>query len=137
MVTSIREYGFAIPILARRSGENIEVIDGHLRLKAARKLVMTVVPVIFCDEWSEAQVKAFRLLVNRSVNWATWDEELVALELKDLDALEFALSLTGFERRWQELTGKKAALEADGRTFEQIAGECEPTQEVEECRARS
>ena len=97
MVASIKEYGFKIPILARRRGRTIEVVDGHLRLKAARKLKMTVVPIIFCDEWSDAQVKAFRLLVNRSVNWATWDEELVALELKDLDALEFDLSLTGFD----------------------------------------
>jgi DNA modification methylase len=97
MMASIKEYGFAIPILARRRGEEIEVVDGHLRLKAAKKLKMTVVPVIFCDEWTDAQVKAFRLLVNRSVNWATWDEELLALELKDLDALDFDLSLTGFD----------------------------------------
>jgi ParB-like chromosome segregation protein Spo0J len=46
------------------------VIDGHLRLKAARKLNITEVPVILCDEWTEAQVKAFRLMVNRSVTWA-------------------------------------------------------------------
>ncbi len=58
---------------------------------------MTAVPVIFCDEWSEAQVKTFRLLVNRSVNWVSWDEELVALELADLNALDFDLSLTGFD----------------------------------------
>ncbi len=65
MVASIEEYGFKIPILARSSGE---VVDGHLRLKAARKCGMTEVPVILCDEWSEAQVKAFRLMVNRSVS---------------------------------------------------------------------
>jgi DNA modification methylase len=97
MMASIKEFGFKIPMLVRRRGEEIEVVDGHLRLKAARKLGMMAVPVIFCDEWSEAQVKAFRLLVNRSVNWATWDEDLVALELADLDALDFDLSLTGFD----------------------------------------
>jgi hypothetical protein len=58
---------------------------------------MTAVPVIFCDEWSESQVKAFRLLVNRSANWAAWDEDLVALELADLNALDFDLTLTGFD----------------------------------------
>lgn len=97
MMASIKEYGFKIPILARRRDGKIEVVDGHLRLKAARKLKMTVVPVIFCDEWSDAQVKAFRLLVNRSATWATWDEDLLALELADLDALDFDLSLTGFD----------------------------------------
>jgi len=97
MMASIKEFGFKSPMLVRRRGEEIEVCDGHLRLKSARKLGMTAVPVIFCDEWSEAQVKAFRLLVNRSVSWATWDEDLVALELADLDALDFDLSLTGFD----------------------------------------
>jgi ParB-like chromosome segregation protein Spo0J len=55
MVASIQEFGFAIPILATRDGT---VIDGHLRLKAARKLGMRTVPVIWCDGWTEAQVKA-------------------------------------------------------------------------------
>jgi DNA modification methylase len=94
MAASINEFGFKIPILARSSGE---VVDGDLRLKAAKKLGMQEVPVILCDEWSEAQVKAFRLLVNRSATWAEWDEELVALEMGELKALDFDLSLTGFD----------------------------------------
>src|SRR6266404_9429940 len=79
MCSSIREFGFKIPVLARSDGE---VVDGHLRLKAAKKLRITEVPVILCDEWSAAQVKAFRLMVNRSVAWADWDEELLSLELQ-------------------------------------------------------
>src|SRR6202521_388254 len=87
MFSSIREFGFKIPVLARSDGE---VVDGHLRLKAARKLGSwpggdtTGIPVILCDEWTEAQVKAFRLLVNRSVTWAAWDAEFLSLELLDL-----------------------------------------------------
>ena len=94
MAASINQFGFKIPILARSSGE---VVDGHLRLKAAEKLGIQEVPVILCDEWSDAQVKAFRLMVNRSVTWAGWDEELLALEIGELKALDFDLSLTGFE----------------------------------------
>ena len=94
MVDSIREFGFKVPILARSSGE---VVDGHLRLKAAKRLGMAELPVILCDEWSEGQVKAFRLMVNRSANWAEFDQQLVALELEDLQALDFDLGLTGFE----------------------------------------
>src|SRR5690348_17508828 len=93
MCSSIREFGFKIPVLARSNGE---VVDGHLRLKAARKLGITEVPLILCDEWTEVQVKAFRLMVNRSVAWADWDEELLALELQELNAADFDLSLTGF-----------------------------------------
>lgn len=94
MASSIREFGFKIPILARSNGD---VVDGHLRLKAAQKLGLSEVPVILCDEWTEGQVKAFRLLVNRSVTWAAWDEELVALEIEDLRTLDFDLDLTGFD----------------------------------------
>ena len=100
MVSSIREFGFKIPVLARSDGE---VIDGHLRLKAARKLGIAEIPVILCDEWTPAQVKAFRLMVNRSVTWADWDEELLGLELQELQAADFDLGLTGFDAR--ELDG--------------------------------
>src|SRR6266850_6507890 len=94
MVSSIREFGFKVPLLARSNGD---VIDGHLRVKAAEKLGITEVPVILCDDWSDAQVKAFRLLVNRSVNWADWDDELLSLEMLDLRSLDFDLELTGFD----------------------------------------
>ena len=93
MCSSIREFGFKIPVLARSNGE---VVDGHLRLKAARKLGITEIPVILCDEWTPAQVKAFRLLVNRSATWADFDEELLALELLEIQASDFDLDLTGF-----------------------------------------
>jgi len=100
MCSSIREFGFKIPVLARSDGT---VVDGHLRIKAARKLGSwpggdtTGIPVILCDEWTDAQVKAFRLMVNRSVTWADWDDELLALELQELNAAEFDLSLTGLD----------------------------------------
>jgi hypothetical protein len=94
MCSSIREFGFKCPVLARSDGE---VVDGHLRLKAARKLEIAEVPVILCDEWTLAQVKAFRLVVHRSVTWADWDDELLTLELQELAAADFDLSLTGFD----------------------------------------
>ena len=97
MMAAIKEYGMPIPILGRHREEKIEIVDGHLRVKAARKLGMKTIPVVFCDGWTEAQVKGFRLLVNRSATWATWVDELVTLELADLDALDFDLSLTGFD----------------------------------------
>lgn len=96
MCSSIREFGFKVPCLVRSDGE---VVDGHLRLKAAHKLGLIEVPVILCDEWTPAQVKAFRIMVNRSVTWADWDEELLAVEFEELQTLDFDLSLTGFDGR--------------------------------------
>jgi len=94
MCDSIRQFGFKVPCLVRSDGE---IVDGHLRLKAARKLQLAEIPVILCDEWTPAQVKAFRLMVNRSVAWADWDETALAQELKDLQEMDFDLNLTGFD----------------------------------------
>jgi len=108
MCASIREFGFKVPCLVRSDGE---VVDGHLRLKAARKLGITEIPVILCDEWTPAQVKAFRLMVNSSVAWAEWDDDLLGLELLDLKNLDFDLGLTGFED--EELARLLAAQDSD------------------------
>ena len=96
MCASIKEFGFKIPCLVRSNGE---VVDGHLRLKAAHKLGITGIPVILCDEWSSAQVKAFRLMVNRSVAWADWDDEALAQELRDIEASGYDLEHTGFDSK--------------------------------------
>lgn len=94
MVSAIKEFGFRIPVVAKSDGT---VVDGHLRLKAAQKLGLKEVPVALADELTEAQVKAFRLLANKSANWAEWDDELLKLELKELKELDFDLALTGFD----------------------------------------
>jgi DNA modification methylase len=94
MVGCIKEFGFRIPIVAKSDGS---VVDGHLRLKAAKKLGMTEVPVVIADDLSETQIKAFRLIANQSANWAEWDDELLKLELEDLKNLNFDLDLTGFD----------------------------------------
>ncbi|MCH2394189.1 DNA modification methylase [Oceanibaculum sp.] len=93
MAQAIVEFGFRIPIVARSDGL---VVDGHLRLKAARLLGLETVPVVLADELSETQIKAFRLLANQSANWAEWDELLLSAELNDLLAEDFDLSLVGF-----------------------------------------
>ena len=94
MCAAIREFGFRIPVVARSDGT---VVDGHLRLKAAIRLGLPDVPVALADDLTEAQIKAFRLLANRSAAWAEWDDELLALELNDLQEVGFDLALTGFE----------------------------------------
>ena len=93
MASAIKEFGFRIPIVAKSDGS---LVDGHLRLKAAQKLGLKEVPVALADELTEAQVKAFRLLANKSANWAEWDPDLLKLEIQELQALDFDLELTGF-----------------------------------------
>lgn len=100
-VAAIREFGFRVPICAKSDGT---VVDGHLRLKAAKKLKLTEVPVILADDMTEAQIKAFRLSVNKVAELADWDNDLLKIELQDLDAQGFDLTLTGFD------VGEMAAL---------------------------
>ena len=94
VAAAIREFGFRVPICAKSDGT---VVDGHLRLKAAKKLGLTEVPVVLADDMSEAQIKAFRLSVNKVAELAQWDTELLALEFTELEDMGFDLSLTGFE----------------------------------------
>lgn len=91
MAAAITEFGFRIPIIARSTGE---VVDGHLRLKAALRLGLETVPVILADDLTPAQIKAFRILANRSATWADWDEDLLRLELEELKLDDFDLALT-------------------------------------------
>jgi DNA modification methylase len=94
MCDSILEFGFRVPVLATSNGD---IIDGHLRWKAAQRLKLESIPVILCDDWSEAQIRAFRLLVNRSVTWAEWDLDLLSAELAALQESQFDLKRTGFD----------------------------------------
>jgi len=72
-------------------------VDGHLRLKAANAMGMTEVPVCLADGLTKTQVKAFRLLANQSANWASWEAEMLALELTELKDEGFDLDLLGFD----------------------------------------
>ena len=94
LAAGLKEFGWRAPILALSDGE---IVDGHLRVKAARKLGMKQVPVVLADDMTPAQVKAFRLYVKNSAGWAEWDFDLAALEIEELKLAEYDLDLTGFE----------------------------------------
>jgi DNA modification methylase len=93
IAASIREFGWTNPILT--DGEK-GVIAGHGRLAAARKLELTTVPVIELGHLSAEQKKAYILADNRLALNAGWDEELLKLELKELESVDFDLGLMGF-----------------------------------------
>jgi DNA modification methylase len=93
VAASIREFGWRQPIVVDKDGT---VIVGHVRLEAASKEGMTEVPVHVADTLTPTQVRAYRLLDNRSHEEAVWDEDLLGLELLDLKLEGFDLDLTGF-----------------------------------------
>lgn len=81
VAASIKEFGFKVPIIIDK---NNEIIAGHTRLKAAQKLKMEEVPCIVADDLSEDQIKAFRLADNKVAEQATWDFDLMNMELDDI-----------------------------------------------------
>lgn len=93
IAASMREFGWTNPILV--DGDN-GIIAGHGRLLAARKLGIDPVPVIELASLTEAQKRALVIADNKLALNAGWDEALLGLELGDLGALRFDLSLTGF-----------------------------------------
>ena len=93
IAASIAEYGWTNPILT--DGER-GVIAGHGRLMAARKLGLNEVPVIELAHLTPEQKKAYILADNRIAENAGWDQELLKLELAELQAADYDLSLMGF-----------------------------------------
>src|SRR6202030_644585 len=93
---SIRVFGFNVPILVDR---DLNVISGHGRLMACRELGGSEVPTLCLDHLTPAQVRAFRIADNRLTEISTWDDRLLAEELKELSllGLDFDIEVTGFE----------------------------------------
>ena len=92
VANSIKQFGFKNPIILDK---NNEIIAGHTRLKAAIKLNLKEVPVIWADDLTEDQVKAFRIMDNKSHEFSDWDINLLKGELHDLEDTDFLFS-TGF-----------------------------------------
>jgi DNA modification methylase len=93
VMKSISENGFKNPIILDK---NNVIIAGHTRLKAALKLGLIEVPVIWADDLTDEQVKAFRIMDNKSSEYAEWDLDLLKTELEELKNLNVDLDLSGF-----------------------------------------
>jgi len=96
IANSIETFGFNVPILV---DGDFNVIAGHGRLLAGRKLGITEVPTVCLDHLTPAQTCAFMIADNRLTEIATWDDRLLAEQLRDLSVsgLDFSLEVTGFE----------------------------------------
>jgi len=112
VAASIKEFGWRQPIVVDAEGV---IIVGHVRLKAAQRLGLTEAPVHVADNLTPGQVKAYRLMDNRSHDEAEWDLDLIGPELADLQGLDYDLSLSGFD---PDEIANFLALEVDGLTDE-------------------
>ncbi len=90
---SITEYGFRQPVVIDKDGV---IIVGHTRYKAALKLGLKTVPVHVAAELTEAQARAYRIADNATAAIATWDDDLLPAELRDLASLDIDIKALGF-----------------------------------------
>lgn len=93
VANSIKEFGFKVPCVID-SEKN--VVCGHTRLKAAKKLGIKEVPCIIADDLTEEQIDAFRLADNKTAEIATWDFEKLEIELESISGID--MSDFGFEK---------------------------------------
>ena len=121
---AIQEFGFLVPIII--DSDNI-IIDGHLRLKAAKQLGMESVPCVVARELDPVKLKALRLSVNRIANEAGWDVDLLKMEITDLVNSNYEINLTGFDEEEidsileglaepQDITGYEPVLRPEAST---------------------
>jgi len=85
---SIKAYGFRVPMILDK--ENI-IVAGHTRYAAAQALGMVEVPVLYADDLSDEEIRAFRIADNKTSDFSIWDNKKLLEELEGLDGL-----FTGF-----------------------------------------
>ena len=88
VANSIKEFGFKVPIVLDK---NNVIVAGHTRYKAAKLLKITEIPCIIADDLSDEQVKAFRLIDNKAAELASWDIDLLNLELENIQDIDMEL----------------------------------------------
>lgn len=95
LAKSIQSFGFVMPLVVNGSNQ---LIAGHARLEAAKSLGLQQVPVIRLDYLTAEQVQALMIADNRLAELSSWDNELLAIHLKELSVvdLNFDIDATGF-----------------------------------------
>ena len=82
VMESIKQFGFKVPMVLDK---NNVIVTGHTRYKAAWQLGMTEVPVIYADDLSEEQIRAFRIADNKTSDFSMWDNKKLLEELEGIE----------------------------------------------------
>jgi DNA modification methylase len=92
---SIREFGFRQPIVV---DSDFVIICGHTRYKAAQKLRLERVPVHVATDLTPEQIKSYRIADNKTAELSEWNFDLLPIELSELQAMNYDISLLGFDQ---------------------------------------
>jgi ParB-like chromosome segregation protein Spo0J len=89
---SIKEFGFKVPIVIDKDNN---IVCGHTRWKACKKLKIDTVPCVVADDLTEEQIRAYRLAYNKVGEKAEWDLALLDTELAEIETID--MTLLGFD----------------------------------------
>ncbi|MBQ8892528.1 MAG: ParB N-terminal domain-containing protein [Bacilli bacterium] len=108
VANSIKEFGFKVPIVIDK---NNVIVAGHTRYKASKLLGITEIPCIIADDLTEEQIKAYRLVDNKSAEYATWDMALLNMELESLQDFDMELFDFDIEKDLKEVVDDDYEIE--------------------------
>jgi DNA modification methylase len=118
IAASMKEWGWTNPILVDEVGQ---IIAGHGRVLAARKLGVKEIPVMIAEGWSDTKKKAYVIADNKLALNAGWDAELLRLEIEELKEVDFDINLLGFSD--EELADMKEPEVVEGLSDEDAVPE--------------
>jgi len=90
---SLQEFGFQQPLVLDK---NYEIIVGHTRFNASKRLGLKEVPCVIAENLSKERIKAYRIMDNKSAEFASWNYGLLTKEMTDLLQADYDLDFTGF-----------------------------------------
>lgn len=126
LVNSIKRFGFIQPLVISKEKE---IIIGHARFEAAKKLEMEKVPCLMAENLSESEIKALRLIDNRIAE-TSWDSEFLKKDLEFLDFdfddfnLDFNFINTTILESKKNPEGAKELSEDDFKSFDTVCPKC-------------
>lgn len=99
VVNAIKALGFSQPILTRGN----EIIDGHVRVEAAKRLGLDTVPSIDCGHLTDKECRELALASNRVAELGEWDLDRLRIEFQELIELDSDVMVTGFSSEDQDI----------------------------------
>lgn len=93
LAAAMKEFGWTMPVLRDEEGQ---ILAGHGRIMAARKLEWDEAPVVTATGWPQSKKRAYVIADNKLALNASWDPELLSAEIEALSEDEFPLELLGF-----------------------------------------
>ena len=106
LARSIERFGFVAPVIIDK---NQQIVAGHGRILAARRLGLETVPAVMIEYLSDVELRAYLVADNRLAEKSAWDKKLLAVQLEEFQELGFDLAEIGFEPAEVDILLEEAA----------------------------